>query len=100
LDSTHLPEQTMSRNLPARAIFPCMIQLFDASTGAQVGTISEAQLKFLTSQLEEESGEDQDYYINTDTLDMFQEKSADAGLVDVLRAALGSREDMEIRWSK
>ncbi len=90
----------MRHYLSRRAIFPGMIQLFDASTGARVGTITEAQLKFLTGQLEEESGEDQDYYIDTDTLDMFQEKGADAGLVDVLRAALGSHEDMEIRWSK
>ncbi len=83
-----------------RAIFIGMIQLFDASSGAHVRTITEAQLKFLASQLEEESSDDTDYYINTDTLDLFEANGADSALLSVLRAALGNREDMEIRWSK
>ncbi len=77
-----------------------MIQLFDASSGAQIGTITEAHLNFLISQLEEESGIDQDYYISGDTLDVFEEKGVDPALLGVLRTALGNREDMEIRWRK
>ena len=77
-----------------------MIQLFDATTGKQLGDITEAQLQFLRDQLEEESSDDRDYYINADTLDMFQANGAEPALLDVLRKALGEREDMEIRWNR
>lgn len=48
-----------------------MIKVSDKDTGAPIGTITEQQLKFLQDQLEEESREDQDYYINENTVDMF-----------------------------
>jgi processive 1,2-diacylglycerol beta-glucosyltransferase len=75
-----------------------MIVLFDSQTGAELGAITTQQLAFLTSQLEEESAEDQDYYINLPTVDLFTRRGADPALVDLLRQALGSREEMEIRW--
>jgi len=77
-----------------------MIQLRDKETGAFVGTITEAQLQFLMDQLEEESTEDKDYYINQATLDLFEERGADADLLALLRQALGTREDIEIEWSQ
>jgi processive 1,2-diacylglycerol beta-glucosyltransferase len=76
-----------------------MIQLHDKETGAFVGTITEAQLQFLIDQLEEESTEDRDYYINQATLDLFEQRGADADLLALLRQALGTREDIEIAWS-
>ena len=77
-----------------------MIELFDTETKAPLGAISEAQLQFLIDQLEEESPDDTDYYINQATLDMFEERGADAALVALLRNALGARDDMEIRWER
>jgi len=77
-----------------------MIQLRDKETGAFVGTITEAQLQFLIDQLEEESTEDKDYYINQATPDLFEERGADADLLELLRQALGTREDIEIEWSQ
>jgi hypothetical protein len=77
-----------------------MIQLRDKDTGAVLGTLTEEQLHFLQDQLEEESPDDTDYYINTATLDMFEEQGADRALLALLRQALGSREDMEIQWSR
>jgi len=77
-----------------------MIQLRDKDTGTSIGTITEEQLHFLQDQLEEESPEDADYYINGATLDMLEEQGADRALLDLLRAALGSREDMEVQWTK
>lgn len=77
-----------------------MIQLNDKDTGAFIGTITEDNLQFLTDQLEEESDEDQDYYINEATLDIFEENQADKALVSLLRGALKGRTDMEIRWSR
>jgi hypothetical protein len=77
-----------------------MIQLYDKDTGAALGAISEEQLQFLADQLEEESPQDQDYYINEPTLDAFEEAGADPALLALLRKALGEREEMEIRWAR
>jgi processive 1,2-diacylglycerol beta-glucosyltransferase len=77
-----------------------VINVFDNDTGKPLGTITEAQLQFLIDQLEEESPSDTDYYINRDTIDMLADDGADAALVELLRSALGDREDMEIRWER
>ena len=77
-----------------------MIEIRDKETDKPLGTISETQLQFLIDNLEEEYAEDMDYYINQITLDMFEERGIDAGLLKLLRDALGTREDMEIVWSK
>lgn len=75
-----------------------MIQLFDARSGTYLGDISEAQFAFMRAQLEEEGAEDQDYYINGATLDLFASRGADPALVALLRQALGARDDMDVRW--
>ena len=75
-----------------------MIKLLDAQTNTEIGVITQAQLDFLTSQLEEESATDTDYYVNVDTLDLFATRGADPALVSLLRSALGSNPDMDIRW--
>lgn len=77
-----------------------MIKVFDAASGTEIGAISDADLQFLISQLEEESSEDQDYYINTATLDMFEQAGAAPTLIQVLRQGLGGREEMDIRWER
>src|SRR5205807_8536705 len=77
-----------------------MIKIYDKETNAPLGELSDAQLKFLIDQLEEESLDDWDYYLNVATLDVFQAKGADPALLDQLRQALGAREDMEIRWER
>ncbi|MBN2102606.1 galactosyldiacylglycerol synthase [bacterium] len=77
-----------------------MIILKDKETDRTIGTINEAQLQFLIDELEEESSSDQDYYINLTTLDMFEEKGIDRELLQILKNAMGSREDMEIVWSR
>lgn len=77
-----------------------MIQIHDKDTGARIGTLTEEQLQFLIDQLEEESGEDQDYYINETTVELFEENGADKALIALLREALNGRTEMEIRWSR
>ena len=76
-----------------------MAQLYDAETGALVGAITEAQLLFLMSELEEESTRDRDYYIAVETVDMLEADGADAELVALLRTALGGRTGVELRWT-
>lgn len=77
-----------------------MIKIYDEATGTVYGTITEAQLEFLIGQLEEESAEDTDYYINRATVDLLEEGGADADLLKLLRTALGDRQDMDIRWAR
>jgi len=77
-----------------------LIQLRDKDSGDLLGDISREQLQFLIDQLEEEYAGDRDYYINRATLDMFEERGIDPALLDLLRRALGDREDMEIVWSQ
>lgn len=77
-----------------------MIRIFDTSTDREIGTLTDAQLQFLLDQLEEESREDQDYYISRETLEMFEGAGANPALLELLRNALGDREDMDIRWSR
>jgi hypothetical protein len=77
-----------------------MIELRDKDTGKSLGMITEAQLRFLADQLEEESDTDTDYYLNRDTLERFVEREIDSQLLDLLLAALGDREEMEIEWQR
>ena len=75
-----------------------MIKLKDKDTDNIIGTIDEQQLQFLIDQLEEETSDDQDYYINEGTLEMFEQNGIDQKLLEMLKGALGSRDDMEIVW--
>jgi len=75
-----------------------MITLKDKEKDLIIGNINEGQLQFLIDQLEEESKDDQDYYINIATLDMFEKNGIGQELYKMLKEALGSREDMEIVW--
>jgi len=77
-----------------------MIQLHDKDTGARIGTITEDNLRFLVEQLEEESGDDQDYYFTEATLDLLEKGGVNTALVSLLRSALNGRPEMEIRWSR
>lgn len=75
-----------------------MIRLTDKESGVELGQISEEQLSFLQAQLEEESLEDQDYYLNQATLDMFESQGADPALLALLREIMAGREELEIVW--
>ena len=77
-----------------------MIQLRDKESGEVLGTITEDDLQFLIDNLEEESEDDMDYYINRSTLEIFKEKGTNKALIKLLENALGDRNDMEIEWLK
>jgi hypothetical protein len=77
-----------------------MIKLYDEATNSLIGEISEEQLAFMIDQLEEESTEDTDYYINRATVDMFEQNGADAELLALLHKAMGNRKEMDIRWAR
>jgi len=77
-----------------------MIEIFDKQSGKKLGTITEEHLRFLIDQLEEETEEDVDYYINKPTLEMFKDRGIDPELLGLLEGALGERNEMEIEWKK
>jgi hypothetical protein len=78
-----------------------MIDLYNADTNVLLGDITEQDLQVLIDALEEESSEDQDYFITPDTLDVIGENGrATDHLLNLLRTAIGSSEGVEIRWQR
>ena len=77
-----------------------MIDLYNASTNQILGSITEADLKVLTDALEEESTQDQDYYIDAATIDLLGDGRATDHLLGLLRRALGSSDGVDIRWHR
>ncbi len=77
-----------------------MIEVYDNEVGVLIGTVTEEQLQLLIDELEETSTKDQDYYLDEAMLDMLEEAGADDALMELLRGALGDREEIEIRWER
>ena len=75
-----------------------MITLRDKATGRGIGSLSDSQLQLLIDQLEEEDSDDQDYWLNRETIDSLQANGADAELVEMLVAAMGEGDELEIEW--
>ena len=66
--------------------------------GQTIGEISPEWLDFLVEQLEEEHDEDQDYYIDKETLELLADNGADPELIALLEKAIGDDESMDIAW--
>ena len=75
-------------------------RLYIEATNQVLGEVSDDELKVLFENLEEESTEDTDYYINLDTLDYLESRGADARLVQMLRQAIGGSDGVDIRWAR
>ena len=77
-----------------------MIDLYDNATNVLIGTMTEADLEVLRDALEEESDDDQDYYIDPATIDVLGDGRATEHLMGLLRKALGTAEGVDIRWER
>jgi hypothetical protein len=77
-----------------------MVRVYDKATDAFLGEITDEQFQFLYDQLEEESNEDTDYFINVATLEMLGKRGADAGLLSILEQALQANGEGEVRWER
>ena len=77
-----------------------MIKVYNNATGELLGEITDVELQFLIDELEEESLEDKDYYLNRATLESFEKKGGDPAMMKVLWKALGDDDGVEIRWSR
>jgi len=74
-----------------------MPRLIRIDTDDDIGTISDAQLKFLVEQLEEDD-DDQDHFIDRETLELMSDNGADPELMAMLDKALGDDDEMKIAW--
>ena len=77
-----------------------LYRIYNSESGDLLGEITETELSSLTNFLEEESAEDRDYYITTDTIDYLETNRADAALIALLRKAVGAEDGVEIRWAR
>ena len=77
-----------------------MIDLYNKATNQLIGSLTEAELQVLADGLEEESLDDRDYYIDAATIDLLADGKATDHLLQLLRAALGGEEGVEIRWQR
>jgi hypothetical protein len=76
-----------------------MVKLDDSTTNQPIGDITDDQLQFLIDQFEEEWEDDQDYDVNTATIDMLTDAGADPSLLALLQRALGAAGEADIHWS-
>jgi processive 1,2-diacylglycerol beta-glucosyltransferase len=76
------------------------VRLHDPDTNQPIGEITEDELQFLFDQLELESDDDEDFYIDAATIEMLEDAKAPAHLLEVLRQAIGGKEGVEISWAK
>jgi hypothetical protein len=77
-----------------------MIDLYNNETNTLLGSITEGDLQVLMGGLEEESSEDQDYYIDAATIELLGDGRASDHLLGLLRRAVGSSDGVEIRWQR
>jgi hypothetical protein len=77
-----------------------MIHLYNDTTNQLLGSITEADLRVLQDALEEESSDDQNYFIDRATIDVIGDGRATDHLLKVLRDALGSSDGVDIRWER
>ena len=77
-----------------------MIDLYNAATDRLIGSITEADLQVLVDGLEEESSQDQDYYIDAATIELLGDGRTTEHLLRLLRGALGTSDGVEIRWQR
>jgi hypothetical protein len=77
-----------------------LIELRNKQTSLPIGSITQEQLTFLVGFLEEEHDDDQDYWLNPETLELMREAGGDAGLLAMLTQAMAGGEELEIEWTK
>ena len=76
-----------------------MPRLYRVDNDKTLGQLTPVQLQFLVDMLEEEGEDDQDYFIDQDTLELFSDNGCDAELLAMLESALEDGEDgADIAW--
>jgi hypothetical protein len=96
----HAPQQHAVEFTGPQPLLIDMPTLHAKDSGQLIGRISDSDLQFLMDQLEEESSDDRDYYIDEATIEMLEEDGASAALVALLRSAVADHsEGLDIVWT-
>ena len=75
-----------------------MIKLYDNDSDAEIGAIDDAQLEVLLEELVEETLDEYTWNVTAASVAALESRGLDAGLVSMLRRALGNRTSVEIRY--
>ena len=75
-----------------------MPRLIRLDSGAEIGTIDDKQLAFLVAQLEDESDDNNERFIDRDTLELMSDNGADPELLALLEKGMGDDDEMDIAW--
>ena len=73
-------------------------RLIDIEHDNEIGVVTEDQVQFLIDNLEEEGFEDQDYYIDPESLSFLAESGCDKELLTMLADALEDRVNIDVRY--
>ena len=85
-------------NKPFEIIMDQMYRLMDIEHDNEIGVITEDQVQFLIDNLEEEGFEDQDYYIDPESVSFLAENGCDEELLTMLTDALEGRVNIDVRY--
>lgn len=77
---------------------PQVYRLMDIEHDNEIGVVTEDQLQFLIDNLEEEGFEDQNYYIDPESLSFLAEEGCDEELLTMLTDALEDRINIDVRY--
>jgi len=73
-----------------------VFELKEQGTSTTIGALTAEQRQHLIDVFEEETDEDQDYWINRTTLELLRDKDSD--LAAMIEKAMGDRDDIEVAW--
>ena len=65
-----------------------------------IGTVTDEELDEIIDALEEETEDDQDYYVDANTLDYMEGLNVSANVLALLKTALVGKESIDIEWDK
>ena len=65
-----------------------------------IGTVTDEELDEIIDALEEETEDDQDYYVDANTLDYMEGLNVSANVLAMLKTALAGKESIDIEWDK
>ncbi|MCX7110744.1 MAG: galactosyldiacylglycerol synthase [Proteobacteria bacterium] len=65
-----------------------------------IGSVTDEELDEIVDALTEESDDDQDYYIDADTIEYMEVLDVSPHIIVMLKAALGGKESIEFEWVK
>jgi len=75
-----------------------MIMLYNQESSEQLGAINDEDFQFLQTSLEEESVEDDTYYIDEATIELLRGSGASESLLGMLSRAVGGSGGCEVQW--